>query len=456
MYRIVLIWLLAQPIRVWSHDEDPKQLCRQPPYRGPGYRRLIDQKAGPNFPAELVQLESWLPLGDLDPAATSGNDCWGYVAPSGREYALIGTNTGTAFVEITQPGNAQLVQFIAGPESSWRDIKTYSTYAYAVSEGGGGIQIFDLRQIDNGVVTLANTVFNSVASDTHNVAINTESGFLYRCGGGPNYGLRMYSLADPLNPTFVGAWNSRYVHDAQIVTWQEGPYAGHELAFCMAGVNSGWLLPGLSIIDVTNKAAPVQIVHYQYPFPVYSHQGWLSEDRQYFYLNDELDERINRVTTRTHILDISNLAAPVEKGTFTSGSTAVDHNLYVKGSLIFEANYRSGLRIFQAFDPEMPIQIGFFDTYPDDDQDQFNGLWSNFPYFPSGTVIGSDLERGLFVWSLGFVLCDVNGDFQVNMADYEMVRNRWPESCLCPEDLNLNRHIDVVDMILVLNNLNAP
>ncbi len=71
------------------------------------------------------------------------NDIWGYTAPDGREYAIVGTTTGTAFYNCTDPSNPYEVAFIAGPGSIWRDMKTYDHYAYIVTEGGGGVQIVD-------------------------------------------------------------------------------------------------------------------------------------------------------------------------------------------------------------------------------------------------------------------------------------------------------------------------
>ena len=244
------------------------------------------------------------------------------------------------------------------------------------------------------------TVTTGGTAATHNVAIDEDSGYLYRCGGSDN-GLRIYDLSNPANPVFVGQWQDRYVHDAQIVTYDSGPYAGRQIAFCCAGLNGGFGATGLSIVDVTDKSNIFVRDHLQYSTAAYSHQGWLSEDRQYFYLNDELDEQDFGIPTTTRIIDVSNLDNAVEVGTFSSGSSSVDHNLYVNGTLIYEANYRSGLRVFDASNPLAPVEIAFFDTFPNSDSANFNGLWSSYPFFPSGTVIGSDLERGLFVWTIG-------------------------------------------------------
>jgi choice-of-anchor B domain-containing protein len=348
------------------------------------------------FTASGVQLVGWKPLTEFAGNNVSGNDCWGYTAPSGREYALIGLSNGTGFVEVTDPGLPTIVAFKSGVASLWRGIKTYSTFAYVVSEGGDGIQVFDLSAIDSGTVTLAATVTaGGTTTATHTVAIDEVSGFLYRAGGG-SHGIRIYSLANPALPAFVGEWNTLYVHECQAVTWDlAGPYLGRQIVFAYAG-SSGLV----KILDVTNKAAITEIASVPYTGAAYSHQGWLSASKQQLYLDDELDDG-SFGGARTRIFDLTNLAAPSYVGFFGGVAASIDHNLYVKGNRIYEANYRSGLRIFDATNPLAPVASAYFDTYPESDAQLYNSLWSNYPFFASGTIIGSDVEKGLFVWREG-------------------------------------------------------
>lgn len=441
---------------VLFHEDDPKLLDRLPPVVAPAYRSSVDGPLKQGlFDSENVNLMSWLPLSEFGATHTSGNDCWGYTSSSGREYAIIGLSGGTSFVEVTDPGNAQIVQTLVGPTSLWRDIKVYQDYAYAVSEGGDGIQIFDLQQIDQGTVTYLGNIDDLGTAKTHNVAIDEVSGYLYRCGG-EGLGLRFYSLADPANPTLAGNWIFRYVHDAQVVTYTEGPYAGRQIAFCCAGFNNGWAMTGLTVLDVTDKNNPVELDHFMYSTPSYSHQGWLSPDRKYFYLNDETDESSFGITTTTRILDVSNLSQPTEAGTFTNGSTAIDHNLYTKDDLLFLANYRSGLRVYHRNQQGGLIEVAFFDTFPDSDSPNYNGLWSSYPYFESGTIIGSDLERGLFVWQLDLTppIGDLNGDFVTDMQDFTIAVENWRRCPLnCIADVNLSGQADMIDLVMIANEL---
>ena len=383
-----------------AHPDDPKIRDRQARFEGPGYRAAMQFAGDPAFSSSGVSLQSWITVPEFG-NADGGNDCWGYVSPSGREYALMGLSNATSVVEVTNPANAQIIQTIPGPNSMWRDVKVYDEYAYVVTEGSGsGIQVLDLTNVDNGVVTLANTINTGGTTSSHNVVIDETSGFLYRVGGGTNLGLRIYDLSNPANPVFVNDWTDLYIHDAQVVTYTSGPLAGQQIAYCCSGEGNGFGNTGLSVLNVTNKNNIVELDRVFYPNSAYSHQIWLTEDLQYAYLNDELDED-GSLSTTTFIFDVSNPSNVQFDGTFDNGNTAVGHNLYVRGDLLYEANYRSGLRIFDISDRESPVEIGFFDTYPGDDAANFNGLWSVYPFFPSGTVIGSDIERGLFVWTVG-------------------------------------------------------
>ncbi len=398
----------------FAHEGDGKARDRQKPVYGPIYRESEGGIAGGTFAASGVALKSWFPLNTLDAAATSGSSCWGYISPAGREYAIIGISSGTAWVEITDPANAQLRAFRTGPTSLWRDMRVFGNVCYCASEGGSGLQIFDMSQLDaNGTVSVLGTINTPTGTNaaTHTLAIDTVSGTLFRAGGGSN-GLRMYDVnTTPGNPPYVGAWSAIYVHEMTPHTYTSGPYAGKQIAFCCGGGNGGNANTGLYIVDVTNKAAPVQLGFVTYPGARYCHQGWLSADLKYFYINDELDEGNTTTTCDTIVINVQTLAAPTYVSKFTNGNGSIGHNLFTVGNLCYEANYRSGMRIFDlGVSATNPPEIAYFDTYPGSDSANFNGLWNVWPFFPSGAIIGSDLERGLFVWKL-----------QVDAANFELV-----------------------------------
>ncbi|MBI5363186.1 MAG: choice-of-anchor B family protein, partial [Planctomycetes bacterium] len=257
---------------------------------------------------------------------------------------------------------------------------------------------------DAGSVVLTGNVHDDTWGQTHTVALDTVSGYLYRSGGA-GQGLRIYDVhTNPAVPTRVGTWSDRYVHEPTVVTFTSGPASGKQVVYCCGGLSNGYVNTGLYVVDVTNKAAPTQIAYVTYPNSQYAHQCWPSPDLRWLYLDDELDDTYLGVTSVTRVFDLANPLAPVFAGTFTTGSSAIDHNQYTRDDRIYQANYRAGLHVFQTTapgTPTSPVEVASFDTWPEDDGTFFNSLWNVYPYFPSGTVIGSDLEKGLFVWWVG-------------------------------------------------------
>ena len=400
---VVLAGLVAASFSV-AHEDDPKDQNNEPPYVGPIWRASEGGVAGETFPASGIQLKAWFPFTAISPAATSASDAWGYVSPSGREYAILGMSNGTAFVEITNPAASTLVKFMPRPASAsdslWRNMKTYQNYCYAVSEGGGGIQIFNLAGIDTGVVTDLGTVTDGGVASSHTMIINEATGYLYRMGCGSS-GIRCYSLANPALPAYVSAWNPKYTHDGAVFVWPTGPYAGREIFLACGGLNGGQTETGMDILDITNKQNIITLGRATYANAAYCHQVWISPDYKYAYINDEIDEQNFGILGQTRIIDIQNLAAPFLAGTFANGVPSVDHNLYIKGNNLYASNYKSGLRIYDITNRTSLTETAYFDTYPTENATGYAGLWSNYPYFPSGTVIGSDIQRGLFIWQVG-------------------------------------------------------
>ena len=442
------VTLLALSGSTFAHEDDPKTLQLLPPVAGSGYVRGLPSSAilpggGPNttmqagsgFDSLNVTLHSWLTIGDLGSTGRN-NDIWGYASPSGREYALVGVESATVIVEVSNPDLPVVIGTIPGPTSVWRDIRTHADRAYAVSEGGEGIQVIDLSNVDGGVVTLEATILTGGSSSSHNVVVDNTSGFLYRCGGSGN-GLRIYDLTNPSSPQYVSSWDDRYVHDAEVVTYTSGVYAGKQIAFCCSGFNGGWVDPGLTVLDVTDKQNIIQLAQVIYPGRVYSHQGILSEDRQTFYLGDELDED-GVINTTTHVFDVSDLAGTSYVSAFTNAGTAVGHNMFTANGHLFQANYNDGLRIYDALtDPLNPVEVAYFDSAPTSSAANYNGMWGVYPYLPSGTILCNDRESGLFVLShdtdLGQTYCQANSNSTGAVATVEGVGS----NSIADNDVNL-------------------
>jgi len=155
-------------------------------------------------------------------------------------------------------------------------------------------------------------------------------------------------------------------------------------------------------VDFTNKASPRLLSRTTYDTEGYTHQGWLTEDHNTFLFGDETDERAFNISTRTLVLDVRNLENPWLVGSYYGNSKAVDHNQYVLGRRVYQANYRAGVRILQIGNaildrPDLD-EVAYFDAYPeDDDTNLLGGTWSVYPYLPSKRILASSMDRGLFV-----------------------------------------------------------
>jgi choice-of-anchor B domain-containing protein len=336
-------------------------------------------------------------------SASSGNDSWGWTDPQdGKEYAIMGLTNGTAFIDISDP----ILPVYLGKlpthtqASSWRDIKVYGNYAFVVSEASGhGMQVFDLtrlRNVSNAPATFNNDAHYDGFGKAHNIVINPEQPYAYAVGtttynGGPH----IVDISNPLNPELAGGYSgSFYTHDAQVVTYN-GPdpdYAGKEIYL---GSNEDEVV----FVDVTDKSNPVLISDISYTNVGYTHQGWLTEDQRYFFLGDETDEIGFGFNTKTIIFDLVDLDNPIIQQEYFGPTEAIDHNGYIKGDIFYLSNYRAGIRIIDVsgVGAEEINEVGFFDTYPENDDPEFNGVWSNYPYFESGNIVVSDIDTGFFL-----------------------------------------------------------
>ena len=357
------------------------------------------------YPCKGYDLLSRIPLEYFE--SVEGNDSWGWTDSfDGKEYALMGLDDGTAFVDISDPEVPLYLGKLpsASVNSSWRDIKVYEDYAFIVSEAPGhGLQVFDLsklRSVKTQQTFDSDLNFNEFGN-AHNIAINKESGFAYVLGsklfdGGPAF----IDINSPLNPSIVGGYSfSSYTHDAQVVKYH-GPDTRFKEKEILFGSNSiGGENNQLIILDVTDKKNPELISSIEYSNAGYTHQGWISDDHKYFFLGDELDELKIGHRTKTRVFDIQNLENPIIHNTYYGQTASIDHNLYVKGSKIYMANYTSGMRVvdFNNISDNDFREEGYFDTYPSDNSTNFFGAWNVYPFFSCGVILISDINSGLFI-----------------------------------------------------------
>ena len=400
------------------------------------------------YPCNNVDQISFVGVGTL--GGEEMNDVWGWTSPeTGREYVCAGHNNGTAFLDISNPENPIFLGMLPTNTSSsiWRDIKVYDHYAFIVSEAAAhGMQVFDLHKLENLSLSQVPTTFTADAvyegfGNAHNLAINPSQPYAYAIGTGTfSGGPHIVNIADPLNPVYAGSSaEAGYSHDAQIVTYSgpDADYTGHEICI---GSNEDFMV----VYDVTDKTDVEVISVTPYDYVTYAHQSWFTEDQRYMLSNDEQDElyQPDVTGTRTIIWDMQDLDNPQVTGYYNIGIHSIDHNLYIRENVAYMSNYTSGLRILDIIGIAAGnlSEFAFFDVAPNNDLLQFEGTWSNYPFFESRVVPTTSIGSGLF------------------MLYPRLVETDEQVSYVCEDDavVQIEMNIHIPDATLSLNMENIP
>ena len=388
-----------------------------------------DGMAG-EYPCSNYDLMAFIPISILanSDGSPSGSDIWGWTdTTSNKEYAIAGMSNSTAFIDITDPVNPIFLGRLDSNAGNnlWRDIKVYNNHAFIVADivGEHGMQVFDLTKL-RGVTSeqsfTADAIFTGVGS-CHNIVINEDKGVAYLVGcrsangGGPIF----IDISNPTNPISLGDYRTDgYSHDAQVITYK-GPDAEHQGKEIYIGSNEDEIV----VLDVTDKNNVTRISNINYPQIGYTHQGWFTEDHRFFILGDETDEQNYGMNTRTLIFDLQDLDNPSLSSTYLGETKAIDHNGYTKGNEFFLSSYTAGMRVLDisniSSSSNSMTEIGYFDTHPEHDNTSFRGVWSVYPYFPSGNIIINDINRGMFiVRKSGTLDSDTNNTDKASLTIY--------------------------------------
>jgi choice-of-anchor B domain-containing protein len=371
-----------------------------------------------DYPCRNMDLMTFMTLQECgcDPNGNT-NDVWGWKSPvSGKEFAILGCAEVTSFIDVTDPVNPILIGTLPTHSvgSLWRDMESRGNWLYVVSEAQGhGLQVFDLTQLDdvaNPPVVFGESAHYPNFSNCHTVNVDPVSGYVYAYGTNTyNGGEHIVDVTDPLNPVLAGGYDgSGYTHDGFAWTY-DGPdadYAGREIVIACNG-RSNSDNDKLVIVDVTDKTDCQLIGEYNYNGQAtigYFHQGWITKNKKFFLMNDELDEMAlgnnqEPYGTRTHIFNITDLDNVTYAGFYEGTSPSIDHNLYTLDQFVYESNYRSGVRVLDAIRVGSSVlsEVAFFDLFPENDNAQFSGTWSNYPYLPSGLVLATSMYDGFFI-----------------------------------------------------------
>lgn len=373
------------------------------------------------LPCNDVDLLAHVPFNDVSANPRAAADVWGFIdLNTHREYVLVGYDIGTAVFDVSDAENPREVGFVQGQQAVWRDIKVHQhydaaaerwrSYAYVTTDGAGdGMFVIDMSDLPHSIRRVS---YSSDFSAAHNVlAANTDfatglsatgsaASLIIAGSSFANGQYRAYTLDNPASPSFLEMPNGAgYMHDAAsmiITDSRKDTQCVNASSYCEVLIDFNEST--VDIWDITLAANPVQLSRTSYSEARYVHSGWVSEDKQYLFVQDELDEqRIGSLRTTLRGYSLADLTNPQPSGNWVGPEKAIDHNGFVRGNRYYMSNYSRGLAILDISDPTAPTQVGLLDTYPFSNNASFVGAWGAYPYLPSGNIAISDIDSGFYL-----------------------------------------------------------
>ena len=308
------------------------------------------------------------------------SDVWGYATDQG-EYALVGLYDGISILDVTNPTSPNELGYFAGPSSMWRDLKSYGDYVYCINETGGGLQILNIAELisgDSNPTYIENTSLGFTTA--HNIYVD-EQGYLYVFGSSySNGGAMIFDLnSNPENPTLLGNYSGSYFHDGMVrgdTLWGGAIYNGV-----------------FSVVDVSNPSSPTLMATEPTPNS-FTHNCWISDDGNTVFTTDEVS---GAYVTAYDVSNLNNIEELDRIQAWSDDTDVIPHNTHVAGDFLVTSYYTDGVSVVDASNPSNLIEVGYYDTSPAYSGSGFNGAWGTYPFLPSGNILVSDIENGLYI-----------------------------------------------------------
>ena len=331
-----------------------------------------------------------------------------------REFVAIGLQNAVSIIDVTNPTNPFEINRISGGNSMWRDLKYWDRHIYIGTEANDGIKIVSVDNPDNPILVYTISDFGN----SHNIHID-DDGYLYVVGTSVGCDIWIYNLENPSDPLQEGCWTQEYIHDLEV--FNNKIYA--------AGIYSGTFY----IIDIIDKSNPITIVSYQTSSggEYSTHDAAVTFDENYLIIADESPGAIISIYDISDYLNINKVSEYYTSGYEGDGyQYRSSHNVYIQESsgLLITSYYIEGTRIIDISDPSNPIELGFYDTSEADlasPGDPYYGNWGTYVDLPSGNIVSSDIENGLFILSYNNAMLDYTPDnFEISTATDQIINEQ--------------------------------
>lgn len=318
--------------------------------------------------------------------------CWGWVNPADqKEYGIIGSSAGTYIIDVTDPTNLVQADYIPHRQADciWHEYKTYGNFLYIISDDGGNnsLQIADLSSLPDSATIIYDS--NSIFTHSHTLTIDGNKMYVASVTAGANYSsMNVYSLNNPALPVLLKRLDSDFSSISQV----------HDMFVVNDTVYASCGYSGLFIFHYDSIANHFTVLGSLTNFPTsrYNHSSVLSKDHQYLYMCDEVPAGMPFT-----VVNVSDIANPTIDGTYITNVGATLHNPYVKDDFLYIAGYEDGLYVYNISTPNAPSLAGYFDTHPQNtpgsySSQPYQGAWAVYTDLPSGTLLLSDMQYGLF------------------------------------------------------------
>lgn len=390
---------------------------------------LLSNWFNPSTPAEPVY-------------AIKYNGIWGWVDPQdNKEYAIIGSSEGVYFIDVSIPTAPVVRDYVPGRRNQciWREIKTYQNYCYMVSDDASpnSLQIVDLSYLPDSVSVVHDN--NTIIERSHTIWVDGNK--LY-CGipKGPSVGgtskMAVFSLANPVAPSLL----------RRIEQDHPGADYAHDMFVRNDTVYASMSYAGLFVYKWTGTAFQQINSLTTYPSQGYNHSTSLTPDGKTLIMLDEVPTGLPCKS-----VDVTSLSNISVLTTFksTPTSTATPHNPFVvNNNRVVVAYYQDGVQVFDISNPSNPVRTGYYDTNPTDcpscPNPNYSGCWGAYVELPSGIIIASDMQNGLFVLDAnGALVTDKNSDILLSGITL------FPNPAVSITDLSISMKKDADAMVMV-------